>query len=83
VDRDSPANAKVKARLKWAEDVENQPAVFTNKMRLSLSVNDSPHQHMFMPHNGFSGPGILKVQVVADSNDSVCDAGFDGYVVDK
>jgi hypothetical protein len=83
VDRDSPANAKLKARLKWTEDVESQPTVFTNKMRLSLSVNDPPHQHMFMPHNGFSGPGILKITVVADSNDSICDGGFDGYVVDK
>jgi hypothetical protein len=83
VDRDSPAGAKVKVRLLWAEDVENQPTVFTNKMRLSMSIADPPNQHPFLPHNGFSGPGILKVQVTADSNDTICDGGFDGYVVDK
>lgn len=66
-------------------DVENNPTVFTFKHTAaimatgttSLTVPFSP------PKDGFQGPCIIKIAMVAGTNDSFCDASFDGVLVDN
>lgn len=81
VERDSPTGADVLFRLLWCFDVENQPTIFQIKHTLSASVGVVPFEHRYEPFNAFAGPGILKMQVNSDSNDTFCDGGF-GLILD-
>ena len=47
-------------------------------------VEGSPRwNHVYSPQKKISGPGIVKIQVEADTNNSQVTATIDGYLVDK
>jgi hypothetical protein len=65
-------------------DVENNPTAFTFKHTATIQDNglttvDSP----FPVPKKFEGPCIIKIAMVALENDSLCDASFDGVLVDN
>ena len=83
LDRDSPVGASALLKLLWCFDVENQPTVFQVKHTVTIANGQPPHRHEYNPYNGFSGPGIFKLQVNSDGNDTLADGGFDLILVDN
>lgn len=82
IERDSPAGADALIKLLWCFDVENQPTVFQVKHTLSASKG-TYIQHEYNPYNSFTGPGILKLQINSDANDTIADGGFGLILVDN
>jgi hypothetical protein len=65
-------------------DIVNNPTVFTFKHTATIQDNgltsmDKP----FPPPKIFEGPCIIKIAMVALEDDSLCDASFDGVLVDN
>jgi hypothetical protein len=77
VGRVSPSGVDVDVSLLYSFDVENQPAAFLLKFPAALERDGLPYlNHHFIPYYKFEGPGILKLQVNANANDTYTDGGF-------
>ena len=83
VERDSPQGADGEFQLRWTMDVENSPTIFLVKHTWSTGDADAPYQHYYNPYNAFAGPGILKMSVTSDADDTHVDGGFDMILVDN
>lgn len=83
LERDSPTGASALLKLIWCFDVENQPTVFQVKHTVTITSGQPSHRHEYNPYNGFTGPGIFKLQVNSDGNDTLADGGFDLILVDN
>jgi hypothetical protein len=78
------ATAQGNLSLLWCFDVKNQPTVFQVKHTMGLSTTGtSAISHDYKPYSGFTGPGILKLQVVAGQNDCDVSGGFDLLLEDR
>lgn len=84
VGRLSPAGVDADLSLLWSSDIESQPTVFITKFTSGLERDSFQDlHHFFNPPNGFSGPGVLKLQINANANNTYADGGFDLVLVDK
>jgi hypothetical protein len=64
--------------LLWTPDVENQEGVFQVKHTRGIyDPGETGFQHFYNPYNGFSGPGIFKLEATTDQNNSDVSGGFD------
>ena len=59
-------------------DIKNQPAVWQVKHTLNAyEAGTGTLQHWYDPPNRFAGPGVLKLEVTTDKDDSDVSGGFD------
>jgi hypothetical protein len=65
-------------------DIVNNPTVFTFKHTAAVQDNGlTTMDRMFSPPKIFEGPCIVKLAMVALTEDSFCDASFDAVLVDN
>jgi len=83
LERDSPTGAAAEGRLLYTMDVATSPTIFITKHTFSLDNDDPEVLHPFNPYNGFTGPGIFKLQITSDAADTESNAGFDLILVDN
>lgn len=84
--KDSPGvTPKAGAIVFSTVDVENNPFTYLFKHTWTLQGDGltSSTVPFSPPKNAFDGPCIIKVAMVADTNDSLADASFDGVLVDN
>lgn len=79
---DATTATRIDIQLRVNENASTQLPAFINKADLQLSNQGASHveSHYNIPLK-ISGPCIIKIQGVANSNDIDCSAGFDGYLV--
>ena len=83
LERDSPVGATAETTILWTQLVETYPAIFTRKASDVIATDHGGHTHEYHPPKTFNGPGIIKLQLVSDANDTHADGGFDLVVVDN
>ena len=84
--KDSPGlTPKAGAIVLTTVDVENNPFAYIFKHTWTLQGDGltSSTVPFVPPKNEFDGPCIIKIAMVADTNDSLGDASFDGILVDN
>ena len=65
-------------------DIENNPTVFTFKHTAAIQDNGlTTLDSIFPVPKVFDGPCIVKIAMVASSEDSFCDASFDAVLIDN
>jgi hypothetical protein len=65
-------------------DIENSPTVFAFKHTAAVQDNGlTSLDSMFIVPKVFVGPCVIKISMVALAEDSLCDASFDGVLVDN
>jgi hypothetical protein len=65
-------------------DIVNNPTVYTFKHTATIQGDGlTSMDRVFIPPKLFEGPAIIKLSMVADTNDSLGDASFDGILVDN
>ena len=78
VNKAQGAAASINFSLCWAPDPENRVSKFLVKHTLGVqSTGASSFRHEYHPYSKFTGPGILKVQGLANTTDVEGSAGFD------
>jgi hypothetical protein len=65
-------------------DIVNNPQTFTFKHTASIQDNGlTTLNRPFSPPKVFEGPCIVKIAMVALTANSLCDASFDGVLIDN
>lgn len=81
---DNTAQTRVDLALQVNEQPDTSPldAVFTRKDSVNVqnSGQSAPEIH-YIPYRKFNGPGIIKLQGIANAADVDLSGGFDGYLV--
>jgi len=83
IERDSPTGATIEGNLKYSMDIANNKTTYLVKHTWTQTVGGADIKHLYNPYNKFTGPGILKLMVTSDQNNTHCDGGFDLIVRDN
>jgi hypothetical protein len=84
--KDSPGQTPQAGAILFSTvDVENNPFTYSFRHTWTLQGDGltSATVPFNPPKNGFNGPCIIKIAMVADTNDSLGDASFDGILVNN
>jgi hypothetical protein len=83
--QNSPGTVRVAGVILFASvDIANNVTAYAFKHTAAIMATGSTTIIVpFNPPKKFPGPVIIKIAMVAGTNDSFCDASFDGVVVDN